>query len=397
VSIADETIYLDHAATTPLDPGVLAAMIPYLETRYGNPSSIYQIGQDAKAGLERARGQVARALGCRVGEVVFTGGATESDNLALAGPLWAARFADPAGPPPHLVTTAIEHHAVLHAADWLREIGFGVTVVPVGAAGIVEPAVIAAAMRPETRLVSVMYANNEIGAVQPVAEIAAIAHAGGALMHTDAVQAPGMLPLNVEALGVDLLSLSAHKFYGPKGVGALYVRTGTRMRWQAHGGGQEGGRRAGTENVAGIVGLGAALERIDRGRDAYATHCRTMRDALWAGLAEEIPGVALNGPELDARRLPNNLNVAVAGVQGETALLALDMLGIAASAGSACTTGRAEPSHVLLAIGHDEARARTSLRLTVGQGTTLAQIDETVEALAEAVARIRAVGGQSAG
>lgn len=393
----DDTIYLDHAATTPLDPAVLSAMLPYLETHYGNPSSIYQLGQDARAGVERARLQVARALGCKVGEVLFTGGATESDNLALAGVLWAARLADPTGPPPHLVTSAIEHHAVLHAADWLREIGFAVTVVAPDGDGIVSAAAIAAAMRPETRLVSVMYANNEIGTVQPIAEIAAVAHAGGALLHTDAVQAPGMLPLQVDALGVDLLSLSAHKFYGPKGVGALYVRTGTRMRWQALGGGQEGGRRAGTENVAGIVGMGAALERIDRQRASYAAHCQTLRDALWAGVQEEIPGATLNGPADPAIRLPNNLNVALPGVQGETALLALDMLGIAASAGSACTTGRAEPSHVLLAIGHDEARARTSLRLTVGQGTTLEQIDDAVDALAETVARIRAVGGYSAG
>ena len=393
----DDTIYLDHAATTPLDPTVLEAMLPYLETHYGNPSSIYQVGQDARAGVERARAQVARALGCRTGEVLFTGTATEGDNLALAGVLWAARLADPGGPPPHLVTSAIEHHAVLHAADWLREIGFAVTVVAPMEDGFVDPAAIAAAMRPETRLVSVMYANNEMGAVQPIAAIAAVAHAGGAAMHTDAVQAPGMLPLVVDALGADLLTLSAHKCYGPKGVGALYVRTGTRMRWQAHGGGQESGRRAGTENVSGIVGMGAALERIDRQREAYSIHCRMTRDALWAGVQEEVPGASLNGPGDFDRRLPNNLNVALPGVQGETALLALDMLGIAASAGSACTTGRAEPSHVLLALGHDEARARTSLRLTVGQGTTLEEIDNVVDAIAETVARIRSVGGYPAG
>jgi cysteine desulfurase len=392
---ADDTIYLDHAATTPLDPSVLAAMAPYLHSAYGNPSSVYRLGQDAKAGVERSRAQVARALGCASGEVVFTGGATESDNLALAGPLWVARLADPAGPPPHLIVSAIEHHAVLHAAAWLEEVGFAVTTVAAGSDGVVDPAAVAAAMRPETRLVSVMLANNEMGAIQPIAAIAAIAKAAGALMHTDAVQAPGFLPLDVNALGVDLLSLSAHKFYGPKGVGVLYVRKGTPMRWQALGGSQEGGRRAGTENVAGIVGLGAALERIDRAREGYTAHCRTMRDALWAGIQEEIPGAALNGPGDFDHRLPNNLNVALPGVQGETALLSLDMLGIAASAGSACTTGKAEPSHVLLALGHDEGRCRTSLRLTVGQGTTLDQIDETVEALAESVTRIREVAGYS--
>ncbi|HEY8448601.1 MAG TPA: cysteine desulfurase family protein [Thermomicrobiales bacterium] len=385
----DDTIYLDHAATTPVDPVVVQAMLPYFTERFGNPSSIYQLGQDGRAALDRARATVARVLRCQPSEILFTSGATESDNLALIGVAWHHRLQAPDGPLPHIVTTTIEHHAVLHTAAWLERQGFSVTYVDPKPDGIVDPADIAAALRPETRLVSVMYANNEIGTIQPIAEISKLTRERGITFHTDAVQAAGLLSLDVDALGVDLLSLSAHKFYGPKGVGVLYIRRQTPIAYQQHGGGQENGRRGGTENVAGIVGLAVALERAEERREAYVAHCAELRDRLWQGIQERIPDAQLNGTEDWSRRLANNLNFAIPGVQGETALLSLDMQGIAASAGSACTTGRSDPSHVLVALGLPEERCRASLRLTVGWTNTPEQIDEAVEALAETVSRIR--------
>jgi cysteine desulfurase len=389
----DDTIYLDHAATTPVHPAVLDAMLPYFTARFGNPSSIYQLGQDGRAALDRARAAVARVLGCQPAEILFTSGATESDNQALSGIAWHRRLQNPDGPPPHIVTTAIEHHAVLHTADWLERQGCAVTRVPVDADGFVDPDDVARAIRPETCLVSVMYANNEIGSIQPIAEISRIARDREIPFHTDAVQAAGALPLDVDALGVDLLSLSAHKFYGPKGVGLLYVRRGTDIAYQQHGGGQESGRRGGTENVPGIVGLAAALERAEAARAEYNRHCGTLRDRLYAGLAEAIPDLELNGPSDWDRRLPNNLNVSIRGVQGETALLSLDMQGIAASAGSACTTGNSQPSHVLQALGYDDERCRASLRLTLGWSNTEEQIDETIDVLADVAGRIRSLAG----
>lgn len=391
--MTDETIYLDHAATTPVDRRVLEAMLPYFTERFGNPSSIYQIGQEGRAALDRARSSVARALGCQPGEILFTGGATESDNLALTGVAWQRRLTCPDGPAPHIVTTAIEHHAVLHTAQWLETVGFEVTYVPCDEHGVVSADDVIAALRPETCLVSVMYANNEVGAIQPVAEIGAALRARGIPLHVDATQAAGLMPIKVDELNADLLSLSAHKFYGPKGVGLLYVRKGTPIAYQQHGGGQEGGRRGGTENVAGIVGLAVALEIADASRASYVDHCRMLRDRLYAGLLEEIPDIALNGPSDPELRLPNNLNVEIRGVQGETVLLSLDMQGIAASAGSACTTGNSEPSHVLLAMGISPERARASLRLTVGRSNTIEQIDETIDVLAETVARVRELSG----
>jgi cysteine desulfurase len=391
--IASDTIYLDHAATTPVDPVVMQAMLLYFGERFGNPSSIYQLGQDGRTALDRARATVARILGCQPAEILFTSGATESDNLALAGVGWHHRLRDPAGRPPHLVTTAVEHHAVLHAADWLEQIGFTVSRVPCDGEGFIDPEAVRAALRPETCLVSVMTANNEIGTIQPIAAIGRIARERGIAFHTDAVQAAGVLSLNVDELAVDLLSLSAHKFYGPKGVGLLYIRRGTAIAFQQHGGGQESGRRGGTENVAGIVGLATALERAEASRLAYNDHCAALRDRLYAGIAEEIAEVALNGTADWARRLPNNLNLAIAGVQGETMLLSLDLQGIAASAGSACTTGNSEPSHVLRALGLPDEWCRASLRLTVGRSNTAEQIDETVEVLAETVERVRRLGG----
>lgn len=396
MSYGDDAIYLDHAATTPVDPAVVDLMLPWFTREFGNPSSIYQRGQAARAALDRARSQVAGVLGCAPSEIIFTSGATESDGTALKGIAWAARLRDPDGPMPHLITTAIEHHAVLHAADALERQGFAVTRVGCDASGIVSPAAIAAAIRPETCLISVMYANNENGAMQPIAEIGAIAREHGIPFHTDAVQAAGVLPLGVDALNVDLLSLSAHKFYGPKGVGILYLRKQVPIEFQQVGGGQESGRRGGTENVPLVVGMGEALVRAEAAREQYNAWCRQLRDDLWAQIQERIPGASLNGPPLDGARLPNNLNVTIEGVQGETVLLSLDMGGVAASAGSACTTGNTEPSHVLLASGLSEAAARSSLRLTVGRGNSPEEIDEAVDVLAETVERVRALAGVTA-
>jgi cysteine desulfurase len=386
-----DVIYLDHAATTPVDPRVVEAMLPYYTDRFGNPSSIYQLGQEGRAAIDRARASVARILGVGSGEIVFTSGATESDNLAVAGVAWQSRLIHPAGQWPHIVTTATEHHAVLHAARWLEQLGFGVTYVGCDQEGLIDPAAVGAAIRPETCLVSVIYANNEVGAVQPVAAIGQLARERGIPFHVDGTQAPGLLPLHMGPLNIDLLSLSAHKFYGPKGVGLLAVRKGTPIAYQQHGGGQEGGRRGGTENVAGIVGLAAALELAEAGRNAYVEHCRGLRDLLSAGLTGRITGVRRNGPANEPDRLPNNLNVSVEGVQGETMLLSLDMQGMAASAGSACTTGNSEPSHVLLAMGLTEADARSSLRFTVGRTNTAGQVDEAVELLVQTVERLRSM------
>lgn len=386
-------IYLDHAATTPVDDEVLDAMQPFYADHFGNPSSIYQLAQESRAVLDQARATIARVLRSRPTELVMTSGATESDNLALSGVAWNARLQRPSGPPPHLIVSTIEHSAVLYAAGWLEQQGFAVSYVPCDETGVVASSDVGALMRPETCLVSVMYANNEIGSIQPVAEIAGIAHQHGAVFHTDAVQAAGSLPLSVDALGADLLTLSAHKFYGPKGIGLLYVRSGSQLAWTQRGGGQEAGRRGGTENVPAIVGMAVALAKAEAQRDAYTTHCREMRDRLVAGLCDELPDIVLNGPDLDGPRLPNNANLSFPGVQGETLLLALDMEDVAASAGSACTAGKSEPSHVLVAIGASDQRVRSSIRFTVGRSTTRQQVDETVGIVTEAVARIRQLAG----
>jgi cysteine desulfurase len=387
----DQGVYLDHAATTPLDPSVLAAMEPYLTTVFGNPSSIYRLGQEARTAVDASRAQVASVLGCAPGEILFTSGATESNNLALRGVAWAARLAKPDGLIPHIVTTSIEHHAVLHTAESLARQGFRVTFVDPNAEGIVSAEAIASAIEPGTCLISLMLANNETGAVQPVAEIASVARAHDIPIHTDGVQGAGLLPLNVDELGVDLLSLTAHKFYGPKGVGLLYVRNGTPIDYQQTGGGQEQGRRGGTENVAGIVGMGVALQRAEQFRKPYADHCRAMRYRLAEGIFSALPEAQLNGPPLDGPRLPNNLNVSIPGVQGETLLLALDLLDVSASAGSACTTGNSEPSHVLTAMGVSPDMCRSALRFTVGRSTTTQQVATAVEAIAEAVDRVRSL------
>lgn len=383
-----DPIYLDHAATTPVDPAVVQVMVPYFSGQFGNPSSIYGAGQDGRAALDRARSQVASVLECRTSEVIFTSGATESIGLALRGAAWAAKLRT-SHETPHIVSTAIEHHAVLHTLDALERQGFRVTRVPCDSSGAIRAQDVFDSIEPETCLVSVMYANNEVGSILPIAEIGAHVRDRGIQMHTDAVQAAGSLPLNVNDLHVDLLSLSAHKFYGPKGVGVLYVRKGSQLEWTQEGGGQESGRRGGTENVPLIVGMGEAIATAESIRTAYVEHASALRDALWAEISSRVDGVRLNGPALDRDRLPNNLNITIDGVQGETVLLSLDMMGVEASAGSACTTGNAEPSHVLLAMGLSEEAARASLRLSCGRGNSQEEMVRAAEILADTVERIR--------
>ena len=392
MSYGRDTVYLDHAATTPVDPAVVQAMLPYFSSDFGNPSSIYQSGQHGHAGLDRARSQVAGVLGCRTSEVIFTSGATESIGLALRGVAWAAKLRNPDSTP-HIVSTAVEHHAVLHTLDALERQGFRVTLVGCNATGMIRPEDVFAAIEPDTCLVSVMLANNEVGTIQPVAEIGAEVRARGIVMHTDAVQAAGSLPLDVSGLHVDLLSLSAHKFYGPKGVGVLYARKGVQLEWTQEGGGQESGRRGGTENVPLIVGMGEAIVRAEQSREQYIAFATELRDELFRAILERVDGVSLNGPEFGPDRLPNNLNITINGVQGETVLLSLDIMGVEASAGSACTTGNAEPSHVLLAMGLDEEAARASLRLSVGRGNSIEEMYQAADALAEVVGRIRTLAG----
>jgi cysteine desulfurase len=378
----DRPIYLDYASTTPVHPGVLQAMEPYLRGEFGNPSNLYALGRRAADACARARAQVAGALGSHTDEVVFTSGGSESDNLALKGVALARSGKR------HLVTTTIEHSAVLGAAADLREhFGVEVTYVPVDGRGIVEPAAVAAAIRPDTFLVSVMLANNEIGTIQPIAEIARLARERGVLVHTDAVQAAGFLDLNVERLCVDLLSLSAHKFYAPKGVGVLYVRRDTPLVPLIHGGHQEGQRRAGTENLPGVVACGAALELVERHRPATSARLAALRDRLIEGIGATVPGALLNGDRW--HRLPNNANFCLGDVQGETVLVELERAGVYASSGSACHAGSQDPSHVLLAIGRSPELAHTALRLTLGAPTTEAEIERVLALLPVAVGGIR--------
>jgi cysteine desulfurase len=375
-------IYLDYASTTPAHPAVLQAMEPYLRQEFGNPSNLYRLGRRAADAVERARASVARALGCRDDEVVFTSGGSEADNLALKGVALALPEKR------HLVTTTIEHSAVLGAARDLQEhFGIEVTWVPVDERGIVDPAAVAAAIRPDTCLVSVMLANNEIGTIQPVAEIARLARARGVLVHTDAVQAAGVLDLDVDRLGVDALSLSAHKFYAPKGIGVLYVRRGTPLVPLIHGGSQERLRRAGTENVAGIVACGAALDLVEQHRAATCARLTALRDRLVEGIEAGVPGALLNGDR--RQRLPGHASFCFGDVQGESLLLELELDDVYASSGSACHAGSQDPSHVLLAIGRSPELAHTAVRLTLGAPTTEAEVERVLELLPLAVHRLR--------
>ncbi|HWO93802.1 MAG TPA: cysteine desulfurase family protein [Dehalococcoidia bacterium] len=381
-------IYLDHAATTAPDPRVVEAMMAAYTSTWGNPSSLYEEGQRAHAALDAARRTCAAILGCRPNEIVFTSGGSESDNLALRGAAYGALSRGR-----HIISTVMEHHAVLHPLERLESEGFRVTYLPVDREGLVDPADLERAVTDETTLVSIMHANNEIGSVQPVAELSRVAkkRRPGVIFHTDAVQSAGYLDLNVEALGVDLLSISAHKLYGPKGSGLLYVRNRTPFVPQILGGSQERNRRAGTENVPGIVGLVEALRLAAEEREARTTKARRLRDRLLAEVPQRIPNTAITGPLDGDRRLPNNASFCFGYVEGESILLQLDLNAISASSGSACTTGAVEPSHVLVGTGVPEPLCRSSLRLTVGKDTTDEDIDRVLDVLPRIVADLRAM------
>ena len=379
-----DRIYLDYAATTPVSEDVMRAMAPYFRETFGNPSSIHGTGREAHRAVDAARKQVADAIGATPREIFFTSGGSESDNWALCGAAFAQR-----GRGNHIITTAIEHHAVLNTCRWLEKQGFRVTYLPVDACGRVDPDQAEKAMDDETVLISVMTANNEIGTLEPIREIGEIARRKGVLFHTDAVQAVGAVPVNVQETGVDLLSLSAHKFYGPKGVGALYIREGVRIDSLIHGGEQEGGLRAGTENLSGIIGLGEAIRLAVERMPENARKTAALRDRLIRGIMERLDGVRLNGHPTE--RLPNNCSLSFRDIEGEALLLRLDLAGIAASSGSACASGSLEPSHVLTAIGLSPETARGSLRMTLGAGTTEKEIDEVIRVLPEIVEDLRSM------
>lgn len=375
-------IYLDHAATTPVHPAVVEAMLPYFTENFGNPSSIYSIARESRHALDGARETVAELLGASPSEVIFTSGGSESDNLALKGIAFANRHKGT-----HIITTEIEHHAILHTCEYLeKRFGFRITYLPVDEYGVVKLDALEVALTPDTILVSIMYANNEVGTIQPIQEISRITRERGVYFHTDAVQAGGSLDLDVDRLGIDMLSLSAHKFYGPKGVGILYARRGTGMWPQQQGGSQERNRRAGTENTAGIVGLATALKLAYDNLEAGNAHASALRDRLVAGISA-LPGSHLTGHPTN--RLPNNASFVFDYVEGESILLSLDMLGIGASSGSACTSSTLEPSHVLKAMGVPIERAHGSLRLTTGRDITDEDMDYVLAHLPGIVERLR--------
>jgi cysteine desulfurase len=384
----EEIVYLDHAGTTPTAPLVLEAMIPYFTGLYGNPSSMHTIGQEARYALDGARERVAKVLHCRAGEVVFTGSGTESDNAAIIG---VATALEETGK--HIITSTVEHHAVLHTCQYLENIGFDVTYLPVDPYGMVHPEQVYNAITNRTTLVSVMYANNEIGTINPIAEVSEAVRRRASelertiIMHTDGVQAAGFLDLNLRNLGVDMMSLSGHKFYGPKGTGVLFVRRGTPLLPLIQGGGQERERRSGTENIPGIIGFATALEAADAGREKASVHCTVLRDRIIQHISENIPGCHLNGH--DTQRLPNNINISFEGLEGEAILLGLDAAGIAASSGSACSSGSLEPSHVLLALAQSADLARGSLRVTLGRENTDQEVDYFLGVLDGLVAQLR--------
>lgn len=376
-------MYMDHAATTYAAPEVVEAMLPYFSEKFGNPSSVYGIGQENKAAVDEARAKVAAAINAEPNEIYFTAGGTESDNWALKGVAFANIRKGK-----HIITTAVEHHAVLHAAEWLQSQGFEVTYLPVDQYGMVSPADVEKAIRPDTILISVMYANNEVGTIQPIAEIGAIARAHGIYFHTDAVQAVGHVPIDVKAEHIDMLSLSGHKFYGPKGIGVLYIRRGVRIQNLLHGGAQESRHRAGTENVAGIVGLGAAIERAVAAMPEESARLTAMRDHMIRELLK-IPASHLNGHP--TQRLPNNVNITFEYIEGEGILLLLNMFGICASTGSACNSASLEPSHVLTAMGVPHEIAHGSVRLTLGERNTEEDVSYVLEKLPEVVGKLRSM------
>ena len=377
-----KTIYFDHAATTPVSSEVLEKMLPYLKGNFGNPSSIYFLGRESKKAIEEAREKVANAIGANPREIFFTGSGTEADNWAIKGVAYSNRNKGN-----HIITTSIEHHAVLHACRYLESDGFEVTYLPVDENGLVSPEDVLKEIKPGTILISVMFANNEIGTIQPIKEIGKIAKDRGIIFHTDAVQAVGSVPIDVNDLNVDLLSMSAHKLYGPKGVGALYIRKGVKISSFIHGGAQERGRRASTENVAGIVGLGEAIKIATEYMEENNKKLMSLRDRTIEEVLEKIPYTRLNGDRY--KRLPGNVNFSFEFIEGESLLLMLDMKGIAASSGSACTSGSLDPSHVLLAIGLPHEIAHGSLRITFGKDNTHEDIDALMDVLPEIVGRLR--------
>ncbi|NCO65554.1 MAG: cysteine desulfurase NifS [Candidatus Aquicultor secundus] len=380
----EKFIYLDYAATTPMRPEVVEVMTPYFTKEFGNPSSLYTLGRNARGAIEDARDRVAAFIGADSREIVFTSGGTEADNFAIKGVAYANEKKGK-----HIIATPIEHHAVLEPCHFLNKRGFELTYLPVDEHGIVDPADVEKAITDTTVLVSVMHANNEVGTIEPLEEISKVTRAKGVYLHTDAVQTFGHIPVNVNDLGVDLLSVSAHKLYGPKGVGVLYIRRGTRMVSFMQGGSQENNRRAGTHNVAGIVGFAKAVEIAEREMAAEATRLAELRDHLIRGIFEKIPNSRLNGHP--SKRLPNNVSMCLVGAEGEAILLSLDMEGISASSGSACTSGTLDPSHVLLAMGIPAEIAHSSLRLTLGKETTKEDIDYVLDILPPTIERLRAM------
>jgi cysteine desulfurase len=385
--------YLDYNATSPVDPAVLEAMLPFLADNFGNASSIHSAGQRARAAVDRARDSVAALLGAKSSEIVFNSGGTEADNLAILG-LVSAVASKSASGRKHIITSAIEHHAVLNSCQALEQQGIEVTYIPVGSAGVVDPDEIRRALRAETVLISVMHANNELGTIQPIGEIGCIAAEADVYFHRDAVQSAGKLPLDVNQLGVDLLSISAHKIYGPKGVGALYVRSGTPLSPQFHGGHHERDRRPGTENVPGIVGFGRAAELARANLAAEPQRIVALRDRLERAILDSISSVRVNGDV--TRRVANTTNLSFAAAGGEAMLIALDLVGVACSTGAACSSGAVEPSHVLLAIGLSPDEARSSLRFSLGRQTTSEEVDFAIAAIPEVVERLRALSPRSA-
>lgn len=380
------SIYLDYAAATPLEPEVLAAMQPFLQEHFGNPSALYSAGRTTKAALTAAREKIASVLSATSDEIIFTGSGTESDNMAILGVAQAARKA---GKGNHIITSAIEHHAVLKACDVLEQYGFVITRLPVDAHGFVTKQSLAKALRTDTILVSIMYANNEIGTIQPIADLAALAHKNGALFHTDACQAAGYLPLNVKKLGVDLMTLNAGKIYGPKGVGLLYVRTGVQIEPLLLGGAQEARRRAGTENVAAIIGFSKALELAEQRRETETTRLIELRDYFFTEIEKRIPEVLINGDRV--KRLPNNIHLAFADISGESIVSFLDEFGIAAATGSACDSQSFEPSHVVIALGIPFEYINGCLRLTMGQQTTGQHLDYVLTQLPTIVSTLHSL------
>ena len=378
-------IYLDHAATTPVRPEVLEAMMPYFTEAYGNPSTLYSVGMSARDAVEEAREAIADILNATPEEIVFTSGGTEADNAALRG---VAEFAGKG----HLITTNFEHHAVLDPMEKLEHEGFGLTVLPVDREGLITAQQVADAIRPDTILISTMHANNEIGTILPIGEIGELCRERGLVFHTDAVQTFGKLPIDVRAQKIDLLSISGHKLYAPKGIGALYVRRGTRLSRFMEGGQQEKGRRGGTLNVPGIVGLGKAAVLANEERASEATRLLALREIFLSQLQAAIPDLRLNGSR--THRLPYNLNICIPGIEGESVLLALDAMGVCAAAGSACTTGSVKPSHVLTAIGLTSEEARTALRLTLGRSTDGGAVEYAVEQLRQIVQGLRALSSR---